>query len=192
MSYNYYCYGQIKNEKGEWVEYSKDPFYDGLKHLIDFDEVPECFELIKFEQDSDFDKECVSKYFMEKYSPKDYCYSNGYFVRLDRFIQYYVNKIKIANARLSVIMKCLGIEVNDDMDFNDIETIYEVICNNEEKKNSKTTIPISKTGIYELMKCIAEISKCEQLLGMANVFQSLTYDSFGLDSEKRSFLFIME
>ena len=194
MSYNWYCYGQIKNDKDDsWKEFSKQPFSDNLKWYIDFDDVPSCFQRVIFDhEDNEQLKQDIAPAFIEEFKGEDaFSCCNAYVVRLDKFIEHFNNKIQSVYSTLSGIFKCMGI--NEDIDWNgDIEECIYCMLSDNEKEMKQKSVPISKTGILEIVRCINNLEKYQYLINIARVFESMAFDSHDYDNTKKSFLMVQQ
>lgn len=188
MSYNYYCYGQIENDKGEVVEFSKQPLSDDLKWYIDFEDVPNIFIPVGFDENDADDKKRVAKHFMEEFKECG-SYNSSYVVNLKDFIDYYAAKCATVHAKISGIFKAMGIDMGET-DICNEDCIYDLYELNE-NANNKRCIPVSKGSIIELVRCIQELDKYHYLLDMAAVFTSMAYDYKDYDNEKKSLLIVM-
>jgi hypothetical protein len=187
MSYNYYCYGQIQDKDGKWIPFSDKPFADNLKYIIDWDEIPDCFERVLWD-DSDRAKEGVADVFVERF--KDVVsFSDIFVVRLDKFISYFQNQATIQTAKLTGILNCMGIEGN--INWYDEDELYNLIENNPQSEKQKS-IPVAKSALFEIIKSAIALSKINYLLDIAKVFESMAYDCDDFVNEKKSFLIVRE
>ena len=188
MSWNYYCYGQIKDKENNWKEFSTQPFSDNLKYYIDFDDVPDVFQRIRF---NDTCKDMIAPHFLEEFKDEEFCHYEGYFVQLDDFNKYYYAKIKSISDKITTIMNCMGLETDgaDILDSDSIWNIYEL----NEKTIKHKTIPICKSAILDLVKMISELDKYQYLVSMSKVFETMAYTEDNTDwkNEKKSFLIVM-
>ena len=187
VSYNYYCYGQIRDKDGKWVPLSDKPFADNLKYKLDWDEVPDCFERVLWD-DSAKANEGVSDVFAERF--KEFArYSDVFVVRLDKFISHFQNMVAIQSAKLSGIMNCMGIE--GDINWYDEDELYSLKDYNEGSDKQKS-VPVAKSALFELIKRVIELNKINYLLDIARVFESMAYDIDDFSNEKKSFLIVRE
>lgn len=190
MSYNYYCYGQIKDKDGKWVALSEKPLSDNLKYYIDFDDVPDCFERVLWDQSEkalELGREVIPV-FAEQF--KDIVkYGDVFYVRLDKFISYFQSKAETLTAKMTGMLNCMGIE--GDINWYDTDEIYTLMDRNEgyEKKKS---VPVAKSALFELIKCVIEFNKISYLLNLAQTFETMAYDIDDFSNEKKSFLIVME
>lgn len=187
MSYNYYCYGQIKDKEGKWVALSEKPLSDNLKYYIDFDDIPDCFERVLWDK-SDKAKEGVAETFAEQF--KDIVqYGDAFCVRLDKFISYFQTKAEIVTAKMNGILNCMGIE--GDINWYDTDEIYTLMDRNEGSEKKKS-VPVAKSALFEMIRCVIEFNKISYLLNLARTFETMAYDIDDFSNEKKSFLIVME
>lgn len=187
MSYNYYCYGQVKNKDGKWVEFSKKPFADNLKSYIDLDDLPDCFERVLWDG-SDRAKEGVADTFVEQFKDT-ISYGEAFVVRLDKFISHFQNKVEIQIAKLTGMLNCMGID--GEINWYDEDAIYNLMERNPQYDKQKS-VPIAKSALFELIKCSIELNKLYYLLDIAKVFETMAYDIEDFSNEKKSFLIVVE
>jgi len=185
MSYNYYCYGQIKNKDGKWVEFSKHPLADNLKYYIDFDEVPECFERTGFGDKIKNDD--VADYFKEHFKELGDNW-DAYVVPFNKYVEWCDSKIAVCYTKLNAIAKCMGLDVDENI-WNSDEVIYTLQERNEGQL-SKKSVPIAKFAIIDFYQIVINLEKYTYLRSIAKVFESMEYDSHDWDNEKKSFLIV--
>lgn len=182
MSYNYYCYGQIQDKDGKWIPFSDKPFADNLKYYINWDDIPDCFERVMW-NDSDKAMEGVSNVFAERF--KEFAtYGDVFLIRLDKFISYFQSMAAIQTAKITGILNCMGIE--GEVNLSNEDAIYSLIERNEGAEKQKS-IPVAKTALFELIKCMFELNKITYILDIAKLFETMAYDCDDFANEKKSF-----
>ena len=185
MSYNYYCYGQIKNKDGKWVEFSKLPFSDNLKYYIEFDDVPDCFERTGF--GGKIKNDDVADYFKEHFKELGDGW-DAYVVRLNKFIEWCDSNISKCYSQLNTIAKCMGIDTDEDVWKSD-EIVYYLQERNESQLGKKS-VPVAKSAIIDLYRIVIDLEKYEYLRTLARVFESMNYDAADWTNENKSFLIV--
>lgn len=185
MSYNYYCYGQIKNKDGKWEKFSEHPFADNLKYYIDWDDVPSCFERTGF--GGKIKNDDVAEYFKEHFKELGDSY-DAYVVSLNKFIEWCDSKISVCYAQLNAIAKCMGLDTDENI-WNSDEIVYTLMERNEGQL-SKKSVPIAKSAIIDLFRIVMDLDKYQHLRTIASVFESMDYDSQDWDNKNKSFLFV--
>jgi hypothetical protein len=195
MSYNWYCYGQIK-ENDIWKPFSKSPFSGNLKWYINFDtdETPDCFQHVSFNWDAEELKKIgIAQEFIDEFKNDGDLFSSGneaFIVRLDKYIEFYKAKIASVYEKLSTIFKCMGIK--EDIEWGDAKESTDALIYDNEKSFSGKSVPISKLGILDIAKAFGELEEYQFLLNLATVFESLAFSIGDYTNENKSFLIVRE
>ena len=83
----------------------------------------------------------------------------------------------------------MGLETDENIWKWDNDVVYALQERNEGQLNKKS-VPVAKSAIIDIFRILSELEKFIYLRSLANVFESMNYDSNDWNNEKKSFLMV--